>query len=499
MAQAAKQRKLKALFDASMAKGGLPEFKKNWEQSIGLHEVETRYEREDGSHGIRTQKKFHPDKREVDYREFHIGAICDSLMGEDWRQTFEQHWVRASAARFEGVGNAVMPGEIAYVSAAIDVIAGLANARAMERPAAAEFIWDKVCEPVEIVGEGGYDIIVRSAGMPTAIDLADGQALPTVKLQPMRVHRNRSLNQGLRTKINKYTILDDLTGTLYEAVDENSAAVLLERERKVADCLLGVSSGTTLATAQTIGQVGLAIPISQDGLVWFPWQKGIWNANAGAPAGVQISSPQNQQDVRNYGNCNDSDGLGLTDYTMISRALTILAANRDPFTNLPIPAPLDGMTILCPPRSRPQLEVILQGRDIWQVANGGLTNAVGSNTVSPYNFAKEKNLQVVESQVFFNRLVDVGLMLQSATGVISQHTFTNAAADTYNTAWSIASVLYMGHFKKAIKYVQRNPFNVVQVPLGSQEYAEETVLVQDVRERGQAYWRDPRQVWRAFA
>ena len=90
MAQASKQKKLKALFNASLAAGGLPAFRTNWEQSIGLHT------NEDTGTGS-------TDKREVDYKDFHIGATMEALMGNKWRKTFEQHWQRASAMRFEGV------------------------------------------------------------------------------------------------------------------------------------------------------------------------------------------------------------------------------------------------------------------------------------------------------------------------------------------------------------------------------------------------------------
>ena len=89
-----------------------------------------------------------------------------------------------------------------------------------------------MCTVTEIEGEGGFDIIVRSDGGQPGHASCDGQALPTVKLKGSRVHRNRTLNQGLRTKINKYTILGYLTGTLYGAVDENADQVLNERERK---------------------------------------------------------------------------------------------------------------------------------------------------------------------------------------------------------------------------------------------------------------------------
>ena len=360
---------------------------------------------------------------------------------------------------------------------------------------APEFIWDRMCTPVEITGEGGFDVIIRSDGMQPFIDLADGESIPTVKVKGSRVHRNRSLNQGLRTKVNKYTILDDLTGTLFQAVDENADQVLNERERKVADCLMGVSAATTLATAEDIGKPGLAMPMSQDGLTWFPWQKGVYGTNAGAAA----VSPQNQKLIQNYGNCADTDGLGLTDYTALVRATQVLNGNRDPFTALPVQVRWENMQFLVAPSAVFQLEVLLQAKAIWQIANSGFTTSGGTATVSEFNLVERFKLQIERSQIWFNRLVDVGVYKISSAGSVTHQTLTNAAGDTYNTVGSIMSCFFMGHFKEALGYVVRNPYSVIQVPLGPAEFGEETVLIQDVRERGQAYWKDPRKVYRTWA
>jgi hypothetical protein len=489
--QATKQKKLRALFEQSMEKGGLPEFRKNFEQSIGLVKNDA------------GAMQFDPENREVDYKDFHIGGVMDALLGPRWRGTFEQFYQQASNMRFEGLGGTVMPGELPFVSAAIDVVAGLANARALERPRAPQFIWDSFCTPVEPVGEGGFDIIVRTDGNAPATDLADGQPIPTVTLKGSRIHRNRTLNQGLRTKINKYTILDDLTGSLYAAIEENADQVLFERERKVADCVLGVAKTTgaantfalTVSQGAAIGSDGLAIPVQQDGVTFFPYQKGVYGA-AGANSGAVVLSPQNGKYVRNYGNCNFTDALGLTDYNAFVRALNVLTQNRDPFSGLPYPLDLSNMTILVSAPGEVQLKFMLQGEALWQVASS-LTAAGGLNTISNMNMLRELKLNVKTSQVWMNRLLDVGVTTLAANGTYA-HLGFNATAG-YATAASINSVLYMGHFKDAVRYSVRNPYSVMQVPLSSQEYAEEVVLVQDVRERGQAYWVNPRIVWRAWA
>ena len=486
---ATKESKLRKLLDDSMAVGGLPEYRKNFEQSIGVHTDAT------------GRKYFDKDKRDVDYMSLEIGRVCQAMLGNDWRSSFEQTWQQASQLRFEGVGGTVTTGDLPYTGAAIDTIAGLANARALERPSAPQWIWDNMCTPTEIVGEGGFEMIVRSNGDYPAQDLADGEPLPTVFLKGSRVHRNRTLNQGLRTKISKWTILDDLTGSLYGAVDENSDLVLMERERKVADAVLGV--GAYQGTGpQNIGLPGYSIPVIQDGLLFFPYQTGLYN-NPGASAanyGGALSSPQTQKLVANFANAATNDTYGLQDYTFLVRALSVLAANRDPWTNLPIEIPLMGMTMFVAPRAIPQVRYILQTKEEWQIQNGGISTSNGTNTVSTLNLLSDYNFNVVSSQVWANRLVDVGIQKATPTaGTIAFQTFTNAAADTFNTSNSIASFFCMGHFKEAVKYAVRTPYTVQQVPLSSVEYAEEVVLIQDVRERGQAFIVNPRKMYRAYA
>ena len=450
-----KDSKLKKLFNETMEAGGLPAFRTAFEQSIGI---------ENG--------KLNAEKKEVDYKDFEIGRVCQSLMGNDWRNTFEQNWMNASRLKFEGAGSAVMAGDLPYVSAALDVVAGLANARALERPASPEFIYDELCTVTEATGEGGFDIIVRPDGSQPATDLADGQPIPTVKLKGSRIHRNRTKNQGLRTKVNLYTVLDDLTGTLYEAVDEVSNQVLNERERKVFDCLAGVYDVSTVGDG--------AIRVVQDGHSFYPY---LTTADT-TPA------PDNSALVANYVNAVNADGTGLQDYSVLEKALKILYANKDPFTGLPVQVDLNDLTIWVAPGSVIQMKYLVGANTIWQFNGTGLA-AYGKATVTDKN--PLAGTKIVTSQVHANRLIDVGIGASSATKL------TNAGSDTTHTATSVLSFYMLGHPKKAIRYWQRQPYTVQQVPLSSQEYAEQTVLVQDVRERGSAYWVNPRMMYRAYA
>ena len=107
-----KEQKLKELFETSMANGGLQSFKTNWEQSLGIETVD----------GV---QRLGETAKQVDYKEFEIGRVCQTLLGNDWRSKFEQNWMAASRLRFEGQGSAVMPGDLPYVSASLDVIAAV--------------------------------------------------------------------------------------------------------------------------------------------------------------------------------------------------------------------------------------------------------------------------------------------------------------------------------------------------------------------------------------
>ena len=483
--------KVRKLFDASMAEGGTAVFGQRFEQSLGVV-------RDESGHA-----EYDPEQRAVDHEDLPPEVCCEALMGPRWRSTFEQHWQEAARrrTRFEGIGSAVMPGELATVSGAFDVFAGLVGARMLARPQLPKFIWDRMCRVVPNLYEGGFDIGTRpdydvsAVNTTNGIDLAPGQRGPTVTMKPTRVHRNRPMRQQKFVKINWHTARNDLTGTLYSSVDEVADIVLFERERKVADAVLGISAGTTLATAETIGTPGLAMPMSQDGLTWFPWQAGTFGTNANS----KTPSPQNQKLVANYANANETDGQGLTDYGCMVRALKILTLNRDPFTQAPIDAMLEGMKFFVAPGSEPQLRSLLQAFALWQLNNAaGPISAFTANQTS-FNYLASLNLEVITSQYWTSRLTDVGVYKVSSTGAVTHQTLTNAASDTYNTVGSVYSALYAGHFGEAVNYDQIMPYESVALPLSSEEIAEQTISYNMFQEDGQAYWVHPRKVWRAWA
>jgi len=490
MATLAQRAKLKTLYEQSMEAGGLPAFRRNWEQSLGVHG-------EDGP------QRFDGEKRELDHKKWHVGEVMHTLLGNDWRQTFAQFYQRAGASRFE----AILPGELNLVSAGLDVIAGLMNARALEAAAAPEWIWDRMCTVEEASGEGGFHIGLRAKNDQPATDLAPGQRIPLATITQTRIHRNRTLNQGQRVAVNFWTIKDDLTGQIMEAVDAIGRQVLAERERKVADAVMGISltvggantKALTVSTGTNIGADHLAVPVVQDGLTFFPYQKGLYGA-AGANAGAVVPSPENGLYIQNYANDCFTDGLGLSDYTALGKMLQIWLANLDPFSGLPVPAP-EGITLLVAPGPAAiQMKALLQAEAIWQAgAASAVATAFGTQTISSYNLIRAMVREIVSSQFWANRLTSVGTVTLAANGTYAHLTMANVVGNTYHTAGSVQSAFYAGDFKRAVHYWQRMPYQVIQVPLSSVEFAEQTVLIQDHREAGQAFWVEPRAVYRAWA
>ena len=515
MATAVQQKTLKKLFDSSMEQGGLQAFHQNWEDSIGVKTSERQYLDDEGAVATSRHEQFYEpteDQFRDDHRAQHsenasgnwaIGEVFESLLGPRWKKTFEQKWQSASNMRFEGFGGAMMSGDTPYVSAALDVVAGLMNARALARAQDPEWIWDRVVDVQEAAGEGGFHIGSRldpASFDGTGADLADGQAPPTSKDTQTRVHRNRSKRQARRVNVNYWKMRDDLTGQVMETVDQNGLILLTERERKVADALMGVASSATLASGTDIGKVGQAMPIVQDGLAWFPWQKGVYGTAAGSNIGYNVAASENGALIQNYGNCGDGDGLGLTNYTFLQTALQVLSSNLDPFTGLPTPVSMKGMQFLMTPATAIQLKILLQSEDLWQIAWGSAAPAsISTATVSKAKIVAEMGLEILESQYWFNRLNTVGIYSQPATGAATQQKLTNNPGDNYATPGSIMSAYFMGHFKQALTYWQRMPYQTVQIPLGSVEMGEQTVLVQDHHERGQVFWHNPRLCWRSFA
>jgi len=470
----AKEKVIKKLYESSMeaakeggVKAGLDAYRTNFEQSLGIVV--------DEDTGVKT---YDANQRELDHNNLDIGRLGTALLGRDWAKVYEGNWVKASqnAQVFEGQGGAVLAGTLASVSALTDSIAGLANARALEKQMDPEFIYNEMCTETEVTGEGGYDIRVRTAGENPRTDLADGEAFPSVSLKPTRIHRNRSHRQGIRTKLSLQTVMDDLTGTLYEAVDENSLLVLNERERKVADCLMSI--GTAVAPAGKIGQPGLVVPVQQDGSSFAPYQTSLNTS----------PSPENQLLVQNYVNAVNGSAPP-TNYTCIEQAIGTLVGNVDPFNGLPVQLNFKELQMFVVPATMIQAHNLLEATEIWNIGSVGLTTAYAKNMVTP-NPLKPFQISLHTSQIWAKRLVDVGIIGQ---------VFTNTATNNYTTANDIRGFWMLGHFKKAVKYAVRQPYQVQQVPLSSIEYGSQIVLVQDVFEQGQCYFINPRVCYRAYS
>jgi hypothetical protein len=373
-----------------------------------------------------------------------------------------------------------------------------------------EWIWDRVCQVEQATGEGGFHIGKRvdpsDQDQGTATDMGETQTPPVVNLIATRVHRNRTHYMRRRVKVTYWQIRDDLTGQVMETVDEaGSIPVLRERERKVADALLGVSTSTTLSTGQTFDIGGAAPSMTQDGLTFFPYHQGFWNNNAGTGVaaqenGIVIADFANQ----GSGGSSGGDGQGLTDYTALVRAMQLLVANRDPFTKLPPEINFRGMQfLLLTPAARVQMDFLLQAQTLWQILNAiNPPNAAFTNTSTDFNLVREMALEVLVSQFWGNRATDVGLAYQtssSAIGSISQQKLTFASGDTYATPGSLMSCFLMGHFREAMIYWQRQPYTAMGVPLSSIEVGEQVVIVQDHFEQGEPFWHNPRLVYRTWA
>ncbi len=176
--------------------------------------------------------------------------------------------------------------------------------------------------------------------------------------------------------------------------------------------------------------------------------------------------------------------------------MQVLAANHDPFTGLPENIPMEGMKLFVAPAAKPQVEYLLGQLSLWQIQNAsgtttGLSGA-GTATTSDFDMLKRLKIELVTSQVWADRILNIGL--QKATpynGGTAYQTFTNLTASSYNTANSILSFGLLGHFKQAAKYHVLQPFTSEAVPLGPDQYAEETVAITDFRECGQLYWHNP--------
>jgi hypothetical protein len=181
-----------------------------------------------------------------------------------------------------------------------------------------------------------------------------------------------------------------------------------------------------------------------------------------------------------------------------------LLTNRDPFTGLPPNISFKGMQFLgLTPAFQVQLKFLLEAEALWQILNAIVpANAAFTTTNSRFNLVRDMGLEIIDSKFWGTRATDVGLAYQPGTNAltaISQQKLSDTTGDTYATAGSIMSFFLMGHFKEALTYWQRMPYQAIGVPLSSTEYGEEVVLVQDHKEMGEPFWLNPRVVYRTWA
>lgn len=457
--------KIKKLFEDSMAAGGRPAFRRNFAAMIGVHP------------GGPTGSRFEQDHREVDYTRIDHQDLLQDLLGHRWKKTFEQFWQEGTQARFEGGvgGGAVMTGDIPLVSAAIDTIAGLWNARALERAVGPKWIWDRMCTVQPAMGEGGWDTGTRAVGDPTnqdGTDLAANQAPPAMQLVAERVHRNRMKRNERDIKLNYLAVLYDTTSTIYQSVDDAAEFVLFERERKVADASMGIAGGPDGT-----------IQMTKDGLTFYPFQT----------APVLTPSPENNRQIQNFANCINGSGTGtggLNNYTVIARSMGTLLNNRDPFTGFPVEMPTSLTWLVANEAAAIQAEAIKHALSVYQSGHTPIQTADGKMTNIANPFASHQ-YEIVYSQVWANRLVDLGV---GAGGMAN--TITELG---YATAGNVQSFFMIGDFKGALIYWQRRPYRVYQAPITGEQLATQTILWQFMGEDGSVYWRNPRGVYREYA
>ena len=417
-----------------------------------------------------------PD-REFDHNDFQFGEIMQNALKADWRTKFENSYQDSCRVRFNVIGSSSVNSDAPYTSAAVDVIAGLVNARALARPQSPKYIGHEFCKEEEIVGEGGFLIGKRADfTQPINTDLPKDAMPPTVKLTETRVHRNRPKKTGVQLMLNKFYIADDLTGQAMEAVDEYSDIVLVPKENKIADANLGIG-GTSgyLIPGQT---QTMKIIYQEAGLGGYPYQA----------SAVATVSPENGKQVLNFVNCVNSDVIGLADYTILERAMYMLE-NVDPFTSLPVATDFNGMMMWVHPRSYMQAERILNVKRQWRTGSTSITTALGSMADGP-NPLEPYGIKLRTSQLWAKRLTDVG---------IGSGGMTHAFSDTYTTAGSALSLYLIGHFQQGTTYFIREPYTAQELQLTGDDVAMGTALRMWFNENGEATNVNPRCRWRAYA
>jgi hypothetical protein len=311
----------------------------------------------------------------------------------------------------ESEGSVVLPGSMSNISAFNATVGGLVNAMVMDAYGNPDMIGDQLVTTKTGTTNGGKAIRVGNDKATGRDDYLQGEAFETVGLTEEYVTVPVNKRKGMVIQIEESTFIYDLTDKVQSAAENAGFIVRYLKEKDILNNVLGITNtyqynGTSNNTYQTAT----------------PWINKLTNA--------------------------------LNDYSDISEALTVLWANKNPATNLPLPMmDLGNFKLVVSPAKLMSARAIIRATELRTNTASAVYTTIGGNPL-------EANIPVLTSQTVKDLI----------------------ASDVY---WHLVN-------PRAFTYKEIIPFRVTQAPLSSEDVRRGIVAVYVADELGVTFCSEPR-------
>lgn len=187
--------------------------------------------------------------------EVGIRALTEGILGPDWERIVNpQSTGRTVLAE---AGQAVLPGSFRNISAYSSAVGGLLEVKVLEAYNSPKYIANRIARTIQTTQRSEKLPGVAALG-DAALAMDPGQPHPRLQLEERWVQTPETQYAGAAMDVTKHAIFFDLTNQIYERATNVGDTLILRKEKKAADVLLGVVNpynynGTAYNTYLTTG------------------------------------------------------------------------------------------------------------------------------------------------------------------------------------------------------------------------------------------------------
>ncbi len=301
-------------------------------------------------------------KKQVNARDVDFTEIMQTFLQPHYGRNITEgdiHQAMGTIRLAETGGGAPLgPSAMLDVNAFRSSVFGLLDALAAEPAEEVDYLSERLIPTRQVNTNGGYYIGARGESDLYADPLEEGEAAPLTGIKPSKIKLPEQYRRGKAVKITSHMMKYDRTTQIQEAVDKAGTGVKFQKEKDVAQCVMGI--------VNTFEQDGKTANTYQD-------------AATDAP-NTYVNTSIN----------------ALSSYTDINDALTLLRRIRDPYTGRPVglKAPY---TLIVSPDEQALVSSIVRSTMTRQVQDGA-DQRYGAN---PLQYIPEVPLLVPEYNEFW--------------------------------------------------------------------------------------------------